>query len=130
MKLVLAAPASFLPSEPMALASQESCMHFVMNEVLAAPASGLPSLPMALLSQESCAKAEPAAKVAITPAKKMRFIVVSPWTKKSGRIGTWNRQAIKLYAGQCAAVNSDRRAVAFILQSGSAMQQPLDGHRA
>src|SRR5262249_40497431 len=108
MKLVLAAPASFLPSEPKALASQESCMHFVMNEVLAAPASGLLSLPIALLSQESCAKAVPAAKVAITAAKIIRFIVVSPWTKKSGRIGTWNCAAIKLHAGQCAAINSDR----------------------
>src|ERR1043165_1293050 len=77
MKLVLAAPASFLPSEPTALASQESWLHFFMNEVLAAPASGLPSLPMAFISQDaSWAKAEPAANVAITAAKKIRFIVV------------------------------------------------------
>src|SRR5262249_55980839 len=83
MKLFLAAPASFLPSEPTALVSQESCMHFFMNEVLAAPASGLPSLPMALESQgASCAKAEPAAKGAITAAKKIRFIVVSPQDRR------------------------------------------------
>src|ERR1700739_1527739 len=62
MKEFLAAPASFLPSELMALASQLSCMHFFMKEVLAAPAKGLPSLPIALLSQLSCASAEPPAK--------------------------------------------------------------------
>src|ERR1700719_546309 len=78
MKLVLAAPASGLPSEPTALVAQESAMHFFMNEVFAAPASGLPSLPMALVSQESCANAEPAAKVAIMAAKKMRFMFFSP----------------------------------------------------
>src|ERR1700754_838810 len=89
MKLFFAAPASFLPSELTALVSQESWLHFVMNEVLAAPASGLPSLPLALLSHDaSCAKAEPAAKVAITAAKKIRFIVMSPWTKR--KCADWN----------------------------------------
>src|SRR5579883_2787378 len=38
MNEFLAAPASFLPSELIALASQLSCMHFFMNELLAAPA--------------------------------------------------------------------------------------------
>ena len=53
MKLFLAAPASFLPSEPTALVSQASWLHFFMNEVFAAPASALPSLPTALASQEA-----------------------------------------------------------------------------
>ena len=67
MEAVFAAPESFLPSALTALASQASCVHFFMKEVLAAPASGLPSLPTALASQDaSCAKAEPAAKVAIS----------------------------------------------------------------
>src|SRR6478735_4962783 len=96
MKLVLAAPASFLPSEPTALVSQESAMHFFMNEVLAAPASGLPSLPMALASQEaSCAKAEPAAKVAMMAARKIRFIGVSPLRGKwiDWSLESWRDQA-------------------------------------
>jgi hypothetical protein len=44
MKLVFAAPASFLPSFPTALASQ----HFFIELVLAAPASAFPSLLTAL----------------------------------------------------------------------------------
>jgi hypothetical protein len=44
IKLVFAAPASFLPSLPTALTSQ----HFFIELSLAAPASGLPSLPTAL----------------------------------------------------------------------------------
>src|ERR1700760_3997340 len=82
MKLFLAAPASFLPSEPTALVSQESWLHFFMNEVFAAPASALPSLPTALASQlASCAKAEPAAKVAMMAAKKIRFMGCLPKRK-------------------------------------------------
>src|SRR3984885_9252015 len=109
MEAVLAAPESFLPSALTALASQASCVHFFMNEVLAAPASGLPSLPMALASQDaSCAKAEPAANVAITAANKIRFILMSPWTKKSPRIGTWNPAAIKLpQAGPMEYIRAD-----------------------
>src|SRR3954453_23260396 len=79
MKLLLAAPASFLPSEPTALAVQLSIMHFFMKLVLAAPASGLPSLPMAFVSQESSANAEPAAKVARTATRKSFFMAWSPW---------------------------------------------------
>src|SRR5690349_119518 len=98
MKLVLAAPASFLPSEPTALVSQESWLHFFMNEVFAAPASGLPSLPTALASQvASCAKAEPAAKVAMMAARKIRFMGCLP-KRKSRRIGAWNSGAIKRLA--------------------------------
>src|SRR3954471_22393855 len=82
MKLFLAAPASFLPSELTALTSQVSAMHFFMNEVLAAPASGLPSLPTALVSQLSWAKAEPAAKVASAAIRKNFFMSVSPWDKQ------------------------------------------------
>src|ERR1700736_6978771 len=75
MKLVLAAPASGLPSEPTALVAQESAMHFFMNEVFAAPASGLPSLPTALVSQLSCATAEPIANALTMGAHKIRFII-------------------------------------------------------
>src|ERR1700739_1774161 len=85
MKLFLAAPASFLPSEPTALVSQASWLHFFMNEVFAAPASALPSLPTALASQDaSCAKAEPAAKVAMTAAKIIRFMGCLPKRKVGG----------------------------------------------
>lgn len=42
MNEVLAAPASFLPSELTALVAQDSAMHFFMKEVLAAPDSALP----------------------------------------------------------------------------------------
>src|ERR1700692_4590532 len=102
MKEFWAAPANGLPSEPTALVAQLSAMHFFMNEVLAAPASGLPSLPMALLSQVSCANAEPAAKVAITAARNMRFIVFLPKPERSG-IGPWNHRAIKLGKPECIA---------------------------
>src|ERR1700733_11800055 len=77
MKLVLAAPASGLPSELTALVAQLSAMHFFMNEVFAAPARGLPSLPTALVSQDSCAKADPNANAVITAARKIRFIMGS-----------------------------------------------------
>src|SRR5215467_13916830 len=98
MKLFLAAPASFLPSEPTALVSHASCVHFFMNEVFAAPASGLPSLPIALASQEaSCAKAEPAAKVAMMAARKIRFMGCLP-KRNSERIGAWNSGVIKHFA--------------------------------
>src|SRR5581483_2029945 len=102
MKLLLAAPASFLPSEPMALASQASWLHFFMNEVFAAPASGLPSLPTALASQDaSWAKAEPAAKVAMTAARIIRFMGCLP-LRNSGRIGAWNPGPIKRLAAKSA----------------------------
>src|ERR1700744_201375 len=98
MKLFLAAPASFMASELTALVSQESWLHFFMNEVFAAPASGLPSLLTALASQDaSWAKAEPAAKVARMATRNIRFMGVS--LKKSGPIGAWNPGAIKHRAG-------------------------------
>src|ERR1700749_2878578 len=75
MKLVLAAPASGLPSELTALVAHWSAMHFFMNDVFAAPASALPSLPTALLSQVSCAIAVPAAKAAITVARTKRLSI-------------------------------------------------------
>src|SRR5258708_36467395 len=75
MKLVLAAPASGLPSWLTALVAEESAMHFFMNDVFAAPASALPSLPTALVSQESSANAEPAANVASTATRNIRFIM-------------------------------------------------------
>src|ERR1700754_3209462 len=85
MKLFWAAPASFLPSEPTALVSQESWLHFFMNEVFAAPARALPSLPTALASQDaSCANAEPAAKAATMAAKMMRFMGCLPKRKVGG----------------------------------------------
>src|ERR1051326_3324900 len=99
MKLFLAAPASFLPSEPTALVSQLSWLHFFMNEVFAAPASGLPSLPTALASKDdSSEQADPAEKVAMTAAKIMRFMGVS--LRESGTIGACNVCVIKLLAGE------------------------------
>src|SRR6266702_2711953 len=95
MKLFLAAPASFLPSEPTALASQESAIYFFMNEVLAAPASALPSLPTAFVSQDSCANAEPTAKLAITAARNIRFIWFLPETVDSPWIGYRHLDVIK-----------------------------------
>ena len=47
--------------------------HFFIKLVLAAPASGLPSLPTAFTAQD-CAIAEPTAKEAIRAASKMRFM--------------------------------------------------------
>src|SRR5512132_3949022 len=57
MKLVLAAPASGLPSLPIAFDSHASRVHFVMKLFSAAPASALPSLPIALLRQALSATA-------------------------------------------------------------------------
>src|SRR5258708_29706524 len=76
MKLVLAAPASSLPSWLTALVAQESAMHFFMNDVFAAPASALPSLPTALVSQLSCAMAVPPANVA-TNAPHNTLLIIS-----------------------------------------------------
>src|SRR5262249_58064838 len=91
MKLDFAAPASFLPSEPTALASQASWLHFFMNEVFAAPASGLPSLPTALASQEaSCANAEPAAKVASTATTNIFFMAFTPIFFGAGQSSDWH----------------------------------------
>src|SRR5258705_821094 len=75
MKLVLAAPASGLPSWLTALVAQESAMHFFMNDVFAAPASALPSLPTALVSQLSCAMAVPTANVATNAANNTLLII-------------------------------------------------------
>src|SRR5207248_4177507 len=77
MKLVFAAPASFLPSLPTALASQASLLHFCTKLVFAAPASGLPSFPTALLTQVSCATAAPRANTDKRTARKIRFMIVS-----------------------------------------------------
>jgi len=49
MKLVFAAPASGLPSLPMAFGSQASLVHFIIKLLSAAPASGLPFFPIAWL---------------------------------------------------------------------------------
>src|SRR6476469_2603705 len=76
MKLVLAAPASGLPSLLIALPEQASCLHFLTKLVLAAPESALPSLLTALVSQD-CAIADPTAKTVIRAARAIRFIVSS-----------------------------------------------------
>src|SRR3979411_232560 len=96
MKLVFAAPASFLPSELTAFVAHVSAMHFFMNEAFAAPASALPSLPTALVSQDSCATAEPIANIVTTAAKKIRFIMGFSLSQDNVRIGPWNPGAIKL----------------------------------
>src|SRR5215471_12631529 len=61
MKLFFAAPLSGLPSEPIALGSHASRLHFARKLVLAAPASSLPSFPTALLAHVPgvCAAADP-----------------------------------------------------------------------
>src|SRR5262245_38420078 len=88
MKLLLAAPESFLPSALTALPSQASALHFFMNEVFAAPASALPSLPTALVSQD-CANAVPPANVAMTAARIIRFI--GPLPSKSVQNWTFEK---------------------------------------
>src|SRR5437763_1030839 len=59
MKLSFAAPESAFPFLSIALGSQASLTHFVMKLLNAAPASGLPSFPIALLRQLSSAAAPP-----------------------------------------------------------------------
>jgi len=73
MKLVFAAPASFLPSLPTALVSQ----HFFIELALAAPARALPSLPTALAAQAvpSCARAGEAANSESRAATQRCFIM-------------------------------------------------------
>src|SRR5690348_14702486 len=78
MKLVFAAPESFLPSLLTALAAQVSRLHFFMKLVFAAPARGWPFFPIALDSQvPGCAAAEPSAKADSRMARKKRFMFVS-----------------------------------------------------
>src|SRR5215470_9351655 len=78
MKLVLAAPDSFLPSLPTALVVQVSRLHFFTKLVFAAPARGWPFFPIALDSQvPGCAVAEPSAKIDSKIARKKRFMFVS-----------------------------------------------------
>src|SRR5262249_8125375 len=78
MKLFLAAPESFLPSELTAFGAHASRLHFFRKLLSAAPASGLPLLPTALLAQVSCAMAGPIAKAAIMAAKIIRFMGLPP----------------------------------------------------
>src|SRR5262245_51348022 len=82
MKLFLAAPLSGLPSDPIALGSQASRLHFAMKLVLAAPASGLPSFDTALPSHVPgagvpCAAAELIADANSKIASIKRVIVFS-----------------------------------------------------
>src|SRR5262245_10298752 len=78
MKLFLAAPESFLPSELTAFGAHASRLHFFRKLLRAAPASGLPFLPTALLAHVSCAMAGPIAKAAIMAAKTIRFMGLPP----------------------------------------------------
>src|SRR6476620_716010 len=76
MKLVFAAPASGLPSLPIALGSHASRVHFVMKLFSAAPASGLPFLPIAWLWQAlSAIAAELSTNVINRAARPIRFIL-------------------------------------------------------
>src|SRR5262249_30332620 len=82
MKLFLAAPLSGLPSDPIALGSQASRLHFAMKLFLAAPASGLPSFDTALLSHVpgagiACAAAELIADAVSKIASIKRLMVSS-----------------------------------------------------
>src|SRR5262249_37645875 len=78
MKLFLAAPESFLPSELTAFGAHASRLHFFRKLLRAAPASGLPFLPTALLAHVSCAMAGPIPTAAIIPAKTIRFVGLPP----------------------------------------------------
>src|SRR5262245_43109448 len=78
MKLFLAAPESFLPSELTAFGAHASRLHFFRKLLSAAPASGLPFLSIALLAHVSCAMAGPIAKAAIMAAKIIRFMGLPP----------------------------------------------------
>src|SRR5262245_39342748 len=79
MKLFFAAPLSGSPSEPIALGSHASRLHFVRKLVLAAPASSLPSFPTALLSHVpgACAAAEAMENAVSKTASINRVIVFS-----------------------------------------------------
>src|SRR5262245_50618277 len=80
MKEFFAAPFSGLPSEPTALGSHASRLHFAMKLFFAAPASGFPSFPIAWLSHVPdvpWAAAEPIAIAVINAARNNRFIVLS-----------------------------------------------------
>jgi len=77
MKLLLAAPFSGLPFDPIALGVHASRLHFVMKLIFAAPTSGFPFFPTALLAHVSCPAAEPIAN-AITNATYINtFILLS-----------------------------------------------------
>src|SRR6516225_10247986 len=78
MKLFLAAPESFLPSELTAFGAHASRLHFFRKLLRAAPASGLPFLSIALLAHVSCAIAGPIAKAAIMAAKTIPFMGLPP----------------------------------------------------
>jgi hypothetical protein len=76
MKLVFAAPASGLPSLPIALGSHASRVHFATKLFSAAPARGLPFLPIAWLWHAlSAIAAELSANVIRRAAKPIRFIL-------------------------------------------------------
>jgi len=82
MKLVLAAPASGLPSLPTACSVQDVLMHFFMKLVLAAPASGFPCLSIAFASHAAfcataCASVTPFAKTNTSIAKAICLMAVS-----------------------------------------------------
>jgi hypothetical protein len=77
MKLLLAAPFSALPFDPIALGVHASRLHFAMKLFFAAPTSGLPFFPTALLSHVSCPAAEPIANVSTNAAYINIFILAS-----------------------------------------------------
>jgi len=96
MKLFLAAPLSGLPSDPIALGSQASRLHFAMKPVLAAPARGLPSFDTALLSHVPgagvpCAAAELIADAISKTASINRVIVFSIVGNEKRALPTTNR---------------------------------------
>jgi hypothetical protein len=81
MKLLLAAPLSALPFDPMALGEHTSLLHFVMKLFFAAPTNGLPFFPTALLSHVSCPAAEAIAKAISNAAYINFFILTSFWSE-------------------------------------------------
>jgi hypothetical protein len=82
MKLLLAAPFSGLPPDPIALGMHTSRLHFIMKLFFAAPTSGLPFFPTALLVHVSCPAAEPIAN-AITNAAYINIFILASFLERT-----------------------------------------------
>ena len=77
MKLLLAAPFSGFPFDPIAFGAHASRLHFIMKLIFAAPTSGLPFFPTALLAHVSCPAAEPIANAITNDTYINTFILPS-----------------------------------------------------
>src|SRR6516164_8136395 len=82
MKLLLAAPFSGFPFDPIAFGAHASRLHFIMKLIFAAPTSGLPFFPTALLAHVSCPAAEPIAN-AITNATYINIFILASFLERA-----------------------------------------------